>query len=92
MFQTINLVKELNFFTKFKDWEIADVEYKLDGLKIAENDRCKIIFKGFIDLVLKSKVEEDTYMILDWKTSGKKWDIEKKVKDNKDFFSFGKEI
>lgn len=87
MFQAMNLVKELDFPRRFKEWEIADVEYKLDGLTIGENEKCKIVFKGFIDLVLKHKTEEETFMILDWKTSGKKWDIVKKMKDNKDFFA-----
>lgn len=87
MYQAEKLIKELDFFKRFKDWEVFDVEYKLDGLKIAENENCQVIYKGFIDLVLKSKVEEETYMILDWKTSGKQWDIVKKLKDNNDFFA-----
>lgn len=87
LFQAEKLLKELDYFSRFKKWDIVDVEYKFDGLKIAENDDCEIIYKGFIDLVLKSKEEEDQYLILDWKTSGKQWDIVKKVKDNKDFFA-----
>jgi hypothetical protein len=86
MYQTEKLISELNYFERFKNYEVADVEFLLNGLKIAENDKCQVIFKGFIDLVLKNK-EDDTYMILDWKTSGKAWDIAKKLKDNSDFFA-----
>jgi hypothetical protein len=85
MFQAEKLLKELDYFTRFKDYTVSDVEFKLDGLKLAENDKCEIIYKGFIDLVLKHK--DGTYLILDWKTSKKKWDIEKKIKDNPDFFA-----
>lgn len=87
MAQAEKLIVQLDFFNRFKNWEVADVEFKLDGLKIAEDENTEIVYKGFIDLVLKSKVEEDTYMILDWKTSGKQWDIVKKLKDNRDFFA-----
>ena len=62
MYQTEKLIKELNYFNRFKDYEVADVEFLLDGLKIAENEKCQIIFKGFIDLVLKHKTE-GTYLI-----------------------------
>lgn len=86
MYQTEKLIKELNYFNRFKDYEVADVEFLLDGLKIAENEKCQIIFKGFIDLVLKHKTE-GTYLILDWKTSNKPWDIVKKLKENSNLFA-----
>ncbi|MEO6304895.1 MAG: PD-(D/E)XK nuclease family protein, partial [Bacteroidia bacterium] len=66
--------------------EVVDVEFLLDGLKIAENDKCQVIYKGFIDLVLRHKID-GTYLILDWKTSKKKWDIAKKLKDSENFFA-----
>lgn len=37
-------------------------------------------FKGFIDLVLRNK-QTGRYKIIDWKTSGESWDIDKKKKD-----------
>ena len=86
MYQTEKLIIELDIFERFKNYEIVDVEFLLNGLKIAENDDCEVIYKGFIDLVLRDKVE-GTYVILDWKTSNKKWDIAKKIKDSEDFFA-----
>lgn len=86
MFQTVKIIRELNFFQRFKDWNIYKVEYQLDKLNIFENDECKILFTGFVDLILKHK-REPRYLLLDWKTSGKSWDIEKKLQQNKDFYA-----
>lgn len=72
----------LDIFNRFKDYEFVDVEYKLDGMPIIETDDSIITYKGFIDLVLKHK-KTGRYLILDWKTSRKKWDINKKEEDPK---------
>jgi len=94
------LLQELNINERFKEYEIIDVEIKLDGLPIIERDDVIITYKGFIDLVLRHKVS-GRYLILDWKTSRKPWDITEKEKDDffyaqlclyKHFYSIKKEI
>lgn len=40
----------------------------------------KFHFKGFIDLVAYNAIK-DRYLIVDWKTSGEEWDVDKKKKD-----------
>lgn len=84
--QAYKLVSFLDFQVRFKDYEITDVEIKLDGITIYETEEIKINYKGFVDLVLKHKIT-GRYLILDWKTSKKAWDISKKMKDNTDFFA-----
>jgi hypothetical protein len=79
--QGVEIIKELNFFERFKEWEVVGVEDELyEELFNHEGDT--IYFKGIIDLVLK---KGDEYLILDWKTGAKPWDIEKKKQD-RDFF------
>lgn len=41
----------------------------------------KFFFKGFIDRITHEK-NNDRYLIRDWKTSGEKWDVSKKKKDD----------
>lgn len=84
--QASSVILSLNFFERFKNYTIEHVELKLDGLTIYETETKKITFKGFIDLILKNK-ETGKYLILDWKTSRKAWDIIKKMKDNENFFA-----
>lgn len=84
--QGILILKQLNFFIRFKDYEIVKVEYKLDGLPIASFEDMDFTFKGYIDLVLRHKVT-GRILLVDWKTSRKKWDIKAKLKDNEDFFT-----
>lgn len=83
--QAVKVLDALHFFKLFHEWEIVEIEKKLDGVTVAENDTVKILFKGVIDLVLKNKVTNE-YLILDWKSSGKPWDINKKLND-KDFIA-----
>lgn len=83
--QGMKLLKELNIFKRFSDYDVVDVEYKLDNFFVVESDYFVITFNGLIDLVLKHKIT-GRYLILDWKTSGNKWDIEKKEK-NEEFYS-----
>lgn len=86
LFQASKLLVELNFFKRFKDYEIVDVEIQLNGMPLISTEEVDITYKGFIDLVLKHKIT-GRYLILDWKSSGKTWDIDKKIKDNKYFFA-----
>jgi len=86
MFQALKLIKGLNFYKRFEDYEIADLEIKLDGIELLNEDDILVTFKGFIDLVLKNK-KTGRYLIVDWKTSRKVWDIDKKEKDNEYFYA-----
>ena len=86
LFQARDLILKLDFERKFKDYEIVHVEFKLDGLPIHEQDEFVLTYKGFVDLILKHKVT-GKYLILDWKTSRKAWDIKKKMADNPDLFA-----
>jgi len=84
--QAHTLITELNFFIRFKDYEIVKVEEQLDGFLIIEFEDLIFVFKGYIDLILKHK-NSGRILIVDWKTSGTPWDIKKKLKDNEDFFA-----
>lgn len=86
MFQASKLLVKLDFFNRFKDYEIAEVEVKLDGMPIISTDEVDITYKGFVDLILRHKTT-GKLLILDWKTSGKAWDINQKMKDNDNFFA-----
>ena len=57
-------------------------KYDLIGVEMPlyENLFSKFHFKGFIDLILKHKVT-GRILIIDWKTSGEQWDVQKKKKD-----------
>ena len=41
----------------------------------------KYHYKGFVDLILRNKTN-GRYMIVDWKTSGQSWNIDKKMDDD----------
>lgn len=84
--QASKIISSLDFFNRFKEYDVIHVELKLDGLTIYETDERKITFKGFVDLILKHKTT-GKYLILDWKTSKKAWDISKKMNDNENFFA-----
>ena len=79
--QAKGILQELNIFNRFKDYEFVDVEIKLDGMPIVEREDVIITYKGFIDLVLRHK-GTGRYLIIDWKTSRKKWDISAKEADS----------
>lgn len=79
--QANGLFKELNIMNRFKEYTVEDVEIKLDGMPIIELEDATLVYKGFIDLVLKHK-ETGRYLIIDWKTSRKKWDIKAKEADD----------
>lgn len=59
----------------FEEYEIVAIEEAL-----YENVLLKYYFKGFIDLVVRHKITK-RYKIIDWKTSGADWNINKKKKD-----------
>lgn len=84
--QAVSVLKELNFFTRFEDFEIVSIEYLLNDLEIVTIENTIFTFKGFIDLILRNK-KTGRYLLLDWKSSRKKWDINKKLKDNEDLFT-----
>ena len=84
--QAMDILKELNFYIRFEEYEVIKVEHQLDGIPLVSFDNVDFVFKGFIDLVLRHK-KTGRYLVIDWKTSRKKWDITKKMKDNEDFFT-----
>ena len=67
---------------KFLDLNKILDEYDLVSVEepLYENIFSNYFFKGFIDLVLQNKITK-RYKILDWKTSGEDWDVDKKKKD-----------
>lgn len=79
--QAVGLFKFLNLGSRFKDYTIEDIEIELDGMEIVDLGSVRLVYKGFIDLVLKHKVT-GRYLIIDWKTSRKTWNINDKEKDD----------
>ncbi len=73
--QGANILTILDAKNIFKDYEIVSIEEALYE-KLYE----KFFFKGFIDLVLRHKIT-GRILIVDWKTSGEAWEIDKKMKD-----------
>lgn len=71
------ILKELKFFDRFKEWEVIGVEQELYE-PLYQNETHDIYFKGIVDLILK---KGDEYLILDWKSALKPWDLEKKKQD-----------
>lgn len=80
-FYGTQLLEALNFKNNFpkEEWEIIGIEEEL--VQPLVND---IYFKGILDLRLRNK-NTGKYLIIDWKSAGKKWDIDKKVKDDSFF-------
>jgi len=79
------LLMYLDILERFKEYEVLHIEYKINKVPIFQGKNLNFLFKGFIDLVLKHKTS-GRILIVDWKTSKKKWDIKKKLKDNEDHF------
>lgn len=77
-----NYVKQGEHILKSLNIEKIGEKYDIIGVEIIlyENLYKNFYFKGFIDLVLKSKTE-NKYLIIDWKTSTASWDVSKKKKD-----------
>ncbi len=66
---------------------ILDTEVLLKGYRVisVEEELYEVVykkfrFKGFIDLVAYNP-KTGRYLIIDWKTSGEKWDVNKKLRD-----------
>ena len=57
-------------------------KYDLIGVEMSLYEKLfdNFHFKGFIDLILKDK-KTNRILILDWKTSGEEWDVQKKKKN-----------
>jgi len=68
----LNLLSVEDIFKKYK---IISVEEPL-----FEHIYGEFYFKGFIDLVVQER-ETGRYIIIDWKTSGQKWNVNKKKKN-----------
>lgn len=67
---------------------ILSIEDMLNRYKVVsveeplfENIYGEFYFKGFIDLVVQDR-ESGKYKIIDWKTSGQKWSLKKKLEDD----------
>ncbi len=79
--QADKIFKKLDFIKKFNDYEVVSVEEQLmEKLIDAENIDDIIFYKGFVDLFLKNKVT-GRYLIVDWKSAMRPWNIEKKMED-----------
>jgi len=90
-----NLSDELGFKSKLDEYirqgeellsilSIEDIlkKYKIISVEepLFENIYDNFYFKGFIDLVVQDRIT-GKYLIIDWKTSGQKWNINKKMED-----------
>lgn len=75
MSQGENIVRYLSTEKIIKKYKIIGVEYAL-----YEHIYGQFYYKGFIDLIVQDR-ETEEYVIIDWKTSGEKWDVHKKKRD-----------
>lgn len=79
-FETI--VANLRFSERFNDYDVLHTELKIFE-QLTNIEGIDFFYKGYVDMILYDKVT-DEYLIVDWKTSGKLWDLRKKLAD-KDF-------
>jgi hypothetical protein len=75
MEQGINIIALVNTTKLLEKYELVGVETAL-----YENLFSNYHFKGFIDLIVKDR-KTGRIIIIDWKTSGEPWDVQKKKKD-----------
>ena len=73
------IVSNLAFNERFKDYKVLYTELKILH-KLAEIDGEDFFFKGYVDLILHDEITDEV-LIVDWKTSGKLWDLRKKLAD-----------
>ena len=73
------IVSNLAFNERFKDYKVLHTELKI-LYKIAVIDGEDFFFKGYVDLILHDEITDEV-LIVDWKTSGKLWDLRKKLAD-----------
>jgi len=71
--ELLNILSVENILSKYK---IVSVEEPL-----FEHVYGEFYFKGFVDLVVQDR-ETGQYVIIDWKTSGQKWSVKKKLSDD----------
>jgi len=69
------LLKFLDLNKILNEYDVVSVEEPL-----YEQIFSHFLFKGFIDLVVRHKITK-RYKIIDWKTSGEEWNVNKKKKD-----------
>ena len=75
MEQGENIIRYVSTEAIIKKYEIIGVEYVL-----YEPLYGNYYFKGFIDLIVRDRIT-GRYVIIDWKTSGEAWDVNKKKKN-----------
>lgn len=73
--QGIHIISYLSTESILKKYDIIGVEFVLYEPLFGP-----FYFKGFIDLIVQDK-KTKRYVIIDWKTSGEPWDVNKKKKD-----------
>ena len=73
------IVSNLAFNERFKDYKVLHTELKILQ-KLATIDGDDFFFKGYVDLILQDEITGEV-LIVDWKTSGKLWDLRKKLAD-----------
>lgn len=72
------IANNFDFHNRFKDYEVVEVEHRL--FQYLFNYEIDWFFKGFIDLILYDK-KNNCYIIIDYKTAKKKWDLKKKLRE-----------
>jgi len=79
------LISKLNYFDRFADWRpLVDKDNNVVSLEeelfepVTEVNGTKLYFKGLVDYSAKH-LKEDKYIVLDWKTGLKPWDLNKKL-------------
>ena len=81
----VSLLDELDYYKRFNAWEsLIDEEGKIVSIEEEINEELvnyngeSIYFKGVIDYIGRHKEKKNKYLILDWKTALKPWDLDKK--------------
>ncbi len=75
------IFQKLDFLNRFKEYEVFSVEEMLlEKLIDSENEDEIVFYKGFVDLILKHK-KTGHYLIIDWKSAMRPWNIDKKMED-----------
>ena len=81
----VELISKLNYFDRFKEWRptidekgnVVSLEEELFE-QVTEVNGVKLYFKGLVDYSAKHYTE-DEYIVLDWKTGLKPWNLDKKI-------------
>lgn len=77
-----NFTKQGEHILRLLSTEKILQKYELIGVEMSLYEKLfdNFHFKGFIDLILKDK-KTGRILIIDWKTSGEQWDVQKKKKN-----------